>query len=233
MANELTSDQFKQALADAVAGVLTVYREVEAMLRELGAALADEKPAFTPFGSNVVPGVRKNPDARYLRNYLAAFYQPAEDDVGDEDEDEPEDEGEDDEEDVPAKQKKRLSIATGSGLLIARAAIYERGVASFEPSLLVGALTQCRVEPEVPAGSLLKLPRSRLRSLVRSINDHGSAGKRLRTNIPVQVEGQPKGKVKHRLVFEVAQPLVSHRLFDVTPDRILDIARTLRTTWSV
>jgi hypothetical protein len=231
MAEDLTREQFQAAVADAVAGVLNVYREVDTMLRELGTALAEAPPAFAQV-KRVVPGAgRKNPDARYLRNYVAAFYMPAS--VADEEEDDEDDEGEDDDEESSAPNKKVLSINKGGSILIASAAIYDRNVAGFEPNLLVAALTKCRSEPDVPADSVFKVPRARLKRIVRAVGVYkAGSGKPLRTEAIVQVDGQPKGRAKHMLVFDVAEPLQRYPLFEVTPERIAEIAATVRAAWT-
>ncbi len=68
MTESLTREQFRTAVADAVSGVLNVYREVDAMFRDLTIALSDAEPRFVPLIKRMVPGAgSKNPDARYLR----------------------------------------------------------------------------------------------------------------------------------------------------------------------
>jgi hypothetical protein len=111
MTEALNRDQFRVAVADAVSGVLNVYREVDTMLRDLTNALNEDEPRLVPLVRRLVPGAgSKNPDARYLRNYIASVFVPAdaaEDDLDDEDEDE---EGEevDDEDDESASGPKRM-----------------------------------------------------------------------------------------------------------------------------
>jgi hypothetical protein len=207
--------------------VLNVYREVDAMLRELAAALADEEPRFVPLVKGLVPGATKNPDARHLRNYHAYFFVPA---STAEPEDEDDEEEEDEEEDETPKQKRSLTIEVGSGLVVARVAIYDRSLPKFEPNLRVGVLTKCRVDTALPAGAQLKVPRGRFRRIVRAVDaNQGGPGKPLRTNTVVQVVGQPK--MKPKLVFDVPDGLREYPLFDVTPERIVEIAASIRETW--
>ena len=57
--------QFNVAVANAITGVLNVYREVDAMFRELTAALAAAEPRLVPFTGRkpLVPGAgSKNPE---------------------------------------------------------------------------------------------------------------------------------------------------------------------------
>ncbi|HTR55012.1 MAG TPA: hypothetical protein VMJ10_30210 [Kofleriaceae bacterium] len=228
---ELTREQFKTAVSDAVTGILNVYREVDTMLRELGAALGGDEPRFVPLIKKLVPGAgSKNPDARYLRNYHAAIYALADESEEDEDEEE-EEEGEDEEGDGASPNKKTLTIQTGGGIIVARATVYQSGSASgFEPSLVVGALTGCRLDTSVPPGTGLKLSRSRFRKLLRVFDGHLTAGKQLKTGISTHVIDKPKEK--HKLIFDVpASPHVMP-LFDVTPAKIQEIAAAVRKVFA-
>ena len=174
----------------------------------------------------LVPGAgTNNPDARYLRNYHASFFAL----LDEADEDDEEEEEAEDEEDETAKPKKSLVLDTGSGIIMARAAIYDRGTARFEPNLAVAVLTRCRVETPLPDFTQLKVSRARFKKIVRAVDSH-RAGKPLRTGAPVQVVGQPKGK--HRLLFDVPGAVQTYPLFEVTPERIPEIARKVRETWS-
>jgi hypothetical protein len=227
MAEPLTRDQFNIAVADAVTGVLNVYREVDAMFRELNAALAATEPRIVPFTGRkpLVPGAGgKNPDGSYLKSYRAWIYAPAaelEEDEGEEDE---EDSEEDEEEE--ATKKGPLSIAEGTGLVAVRATIFDRGVTSFEPNLVVGTLLRCRVEPVVPASTELKIRRGHFKRVLRDI-DKTSAAKTVKTTVPVTV-GTVKNK--HKLVFDVPSAWRRYPLFDVTPATIQDIAKAIRAS---
>ena len=75
MTQDLDAKQFQQAVADAIKGVLNVYREADALLRELQNAL---EGAFVPLVKRLVPrNRRQNPDSQYLPNYLATVFVPA------------------------------------------------------------------------------------------------------------------------------------------------------------
>src|SRR3569623_1030105 len=148
----LTRDEINKAVADAVAGVLNVYREVDAMFRELTAALAAAEPRLVPFTGRkpLVPGAgTKNPDGYYLKGYRAWIYAPAaglEDDEGEEDDEN----GENDEDE---EDKGPLACVEGTNLVAVRATIFDRGVSNFEPNLVVSTLLRCRADPSVPAGT--------------------------------------------------------------------------------
>ena len=225
MAEPLTREQFNTAVADAVAGVLNVYREVDAMFRELNAALAAAEPRLVPFTGRkpLVPGVGgKNPDGSYLKNYRAWIYAPVaeleEDDGEEDDEDGEEDEGEE------AMTKGPLALAEGTGLVAVRSTIFDRGVSGFEPNLVVGTLLRCRVDPVVTAGTELKIRRGHFKRVLREI-DKASSAKTVKTTVPVTV-GTVKNK--HRLVFDVPGPWRRYPLFDITPATIHQIANTIR-----
>jgi hypothetical protein len=226
MAEPLTREQFNTAVADAVAGVLNVYREVDAMFRELNAALAAAEPRLVPFTGRkpLVPGAGgKNPDGYYLRNYRAWIYAP----VAGLEEDEGEEDDEDGEEDEEEETKKGpLAFAEGTGLVAVRSTIFDRGVAGFEPNLVVGTLLRCRVDPVVTPGTELKIRRGHFRRVLREI-DKASSAKTVKTTVPVTV-GTVKNK--HKLVFDVPGPWRRYPLFDVTPATLQDIAKTIRAS---
>lgn len=215
MTEQLTREQFKVAVSDAVTGILNVYREVDTMFRELTATLDASEPRVAPFTGRkpLVPGASgKNPDSYYLRNYRAWIYSPAteiEDDEGEEEEEEVED----DEDENESTKKGPLTLAEGTGLVAVRATIFDRAVSNFEPNLVVGTLLRCRVDPVVPAGTELKIKRGLFKKVLREIDKVGAA-KTVKTSIPVTV-GSVKNK--HKLVFDMPGPWTRYPLFDITP----------------
>lgn len=227
MTEPLTREQFKVAVADAITGVLNVYREVDAMFRELNAALAAAEPRLVPFTGRkpLVPGAgTKNPDGYYLKSYRAWIYAPAaalEEDEGDEDDET----SEDDDEEEETESKGPLAFTEGTGLVAVRAAIFDRGVSGFEPNLVVGTLLRCRVDPVVPAGTELKIRRGHFKRVLRDI-DRASGAKTVKTTVPVTV-GNVKNK--HKLVFDVPGPWNRFALFDINPSMVQDIANTVRS----
>ena len=227
MTEPLSREQFNVAVADAISGVLNVYREVDAMFRELTAALAAAEPRLVPFTGRkpLVPGAgSKNPDGYYLKGYRAWIYAPAaalEEDEGGEDDGN----GEDDDEDDETEKKGPLALAEGTGLVAVRATIFDRGVSGFEPNLVVGTLLRCRVDPVVPAGTELKIRRGHFKRVLRDI-DKASGAKTVKTTVPVTV-GNVKNK--HKLVFDIPGPWNRYPLFDINPAMVQDIATTVRT----
>ena len=234
MAEPLTREQFRTAVADAVNGLLNVYREVDAMLRELGTILSEAEPRFVQLGKKLVPASgSKNFDARYLRNYHAAIFAPAdtsEEEEEVEDEDEEEDENDEGDGEVEKKPKRPLTIATGSGIIVAQATIYDRARQGFEPNLVVRALMRCRADSQLVNGTRLKVSRYRFRKILRAMNNHlGAPGKPLHTGVSVQVSGQPK--TKYKLIFDVLSPVQSIPLFEITPEKLQEIASKARQDW--
>jgi len=200
------------------------------MFRDLAAALGGDEPRLTPLVKKLVPPAgNKNPDARYLRNYHAWVFAPA-NELSEEDEEEDEDEA-DEEETEGKKARRTLSIREGTCLVVARAMVFDRGVANFEPNFVVGVLLRCRVSEPVPPGSELKIGRGRFRKVLRAIDNHrGGAGKPIQTDVPVTVGNQ---KNKHKLVFDMPGLWKRHALFDVTPPLIQEMAEAVRANFSV
>lgn len=233
MGEELTREQFRVAVADAAIGIVNIYREVELLLRELGTALAALPAGFVPFGARVVPGVKKNPDARFLRNYIATAYRVGDDDDIDDGDDADDDDGgeTEDEEEVAPARRSALTLSSGECLVMSRASIYQRGDAAFEPNLQIQILTRCRVEPDISATEY-RISRGRVRGLLRTFAAHrGPPGKAFRSNLPVTIEGQPRGKAKHRLVFDLPEPPLRWPLFEVTVEALPAIAAEVQAAW--
>ncbi len=227
MAEAMTREQFRTAVADAVNGVLNVYREVDGMLRELGTALADEEPRFVPLVKRLFPSVsRKNPDARWLRSYQASVFAPA--DVATEAEEDDEEEDEEEDDDLDTDATSALTLRIGSGLVLARANIYDRNKAGFEPTLAISTLLRCRLDASLPTGTQLKISRARIKKLFRALDAHEGTGA-MHTNVWAHPVGQPKAR--HKMIFDV--PLgTTTPLFDVSPASLLELAARVRSDWN-
>lgn len=228
MAELLTREQFNTAVADAIAGILNVYREVDAMFRELTAVLAATEPRLAPLTGKkaLVPSAGgKNPDSYHLRNYHARFYAPMSEIDEDEGEDSDYDSEDGEDEEAEPKKKNPLTFAEGTSLVAVRAMVFDRGVSNFEPHLAVGTLLRCRVDPVVPAGTELKVKRNLFKRVLRELDKVGSATT-VKTTVPVTVG---KVKNKHMLVFDTPGPWTRYALFDITPATVQDIAAAIRT----
>ncbi|HVV85434.1 MAG TPA: hypothetical protein VHE35_20385 [Kofleriaceae bacterium] len=233
MSEPLTRQQFNAAVADATAAVVNVYREVEAMFRELALALGDGDPSFGQVVKRLVPAPgRKHPDARHLRNYVANVFAPVIAQPEDDDDDE-EGEGEDEEgEEEAPKTKKAILIPVDSGIVLTRAHVYDRNVAGFEPHLLVAVLTRCRVDMPTEPGAKVKVPRSRFKSILSALGRHTDPpGKPFPTGVPVHLEGQAKSKPKSKLIFDLPYAPVRYPLFDLTPEVVRGVAAKTRELW--
>ncbi len=233
MAEPLNQEQFRITIAQAVDGVLNVYHEVDAMLRELAQALGADEPRFKTLVKRLVPGAGKNPDARVLRDYDAWVFSPVDAEEEEDDEEDEDDDGEDEEDGSSRKSKKALTVPAGSGVVLARVAIYDRGSSAFEPHLLIASLKNWQVTGDAAPGTPIRIGRGRFRKLLRIVDGHRwAAGKlvnTIKTQIPVQPMGQPKGK--HTLLCDLAAAPERRPLFKVTPATIQEIAREVRLAW--
>lgn len=235
MTEPLTREQFRTAVADAVSGVLNVYREVDALFRDISAALSDGEPRFAPFIKRIVPGSgSKNPDARYLRNYQASIFVAAADatEEDDDEDDEDDEEGADDEEAEPSRKEKRvLTFRVGSAMLVARAAIYDRSRPAFEPNLMIGTLANCRLDANLAPDTLLRSKPGRFKRIFRVIDaPRGAPGRPLQTVVTAQVVGQPKNK-NSKLIFDAPAAMRIYPLFEITSDKVQEIVTAVRRDW--
>lgn len=231
MADALSREQFRTAIAQAVDGVLNVYHEVDAMMRELTTALGAGEPRFGTLVKRLVRGAGKSPDARFLRDYHASVFSPA-DSAGEQEDEEEDEEEEDDDEGGAKKARKPLTVPAGSGVVIARAAIYDRSTTTFEPTLTIASLRNWKTSMDIAPGTPLRIRRGDFRRLMRDIDRHRwAAGKvnTLKTTIPVHLVGS--AKAKPTLVCDLASAPERIPLFDVTPATVLEIASTVRATW--
>jgi hypothetical protein len=229
MSDELDAIQFQRAIGDAIKGVLAVYREADALLRELQGILRSGTPGFVTLADRIAPGARRGePGTRYLRSFVASVLAPADaTEVDDELEDEPDEDEDEDEDGEAAVAKKTLTLRVGTGLLIPRVEIFGSGSKDFVPSLMITSLIKSRVVPELPAETPLKVSRSRFRKIMRLIDK--SDGKTIEARVSVHVLNKPKEK--HKLGFTMA-PALRYPLFDVTPDKLDAIADQTRKLWS-
>lgn len=230
MADELDAVQFQRAIGDAIKGVLAVYREADALLRELQALLRGGAPRFVTLADRIAPGARRGePGTRYLRSFVASVLAPADaTEVDDDLEEDLEEEEEDEEDSETVVAKKTLTLRVGSGLLIPRVEIFGSGSKDFVPSLVITSLIRSNVVPDLPVATPLKVSRSRFRKIVRLIDK--SDGKTIDPRVAVHVLNKPKEK--HKLGFTMA-PALRYPLFDVTPDKLETIADQTRKLWSV
>src|SRR5262245_14965365 len=116
MAEPLNREQFRITIAQAIDGVLNVYHEVDAMLRELAQALGADEPRFKNLVKRLVPGAGKNPDARFLRDYYDWVFSPVDAEEEEDDEEDEDEESEDEEDGSSKKSKKALTVPAGSGV---------------------------------------------------------------------------------------------------------------------
>jgi hypothetical protein len=117
-------------------------------------------------------------------------------------------------------------------MLVARVAIYDRSRPAFEPNLMIGALSNCRLDANLSPGTLLRSKPSRFKRIFRAIDaSRGGIGKPLQTVVTAQVVGQPKGK-NSKLIFDVPTPMRTYPLFDITSDKVQEIVTAVRKDWA-
>lgn len=171
--------------------------------------------------------------ASSFRDYHAWFFAPV--DASEDEDDEDEDEGDDDDDSAAEKPKKALTVETGSGILLARASIYDRSTSTFEPNLCVAGLMHCRVNTDVASGTLIRISRSRFKKVVRAVDGFrwvaGKSMNTLNTRAPVQLVGQQKGK--HTLLCDLPNVPERHPLYDLTPAKVEEIVNKVRSAWSL
>lgn len=230
--NELDEKQFQRAVAEAIRGVLNVYREADALLRELRDGLRAGTPAFSPIADRVVPGPRGDSDARYLRRYIATILSPSTavaEDEPEEDEPDEEDEDEDDAGDGKSKKKKLLTLDVGASLLVARVSLYGPGGVEFVPKLTITSLRNVRLDGG-PTSGPLKMSRNRYRKLVRIIDTQEPGPGVFRPKLSTHPVNAPKDK--RGLVFDVPAPPLTFPLFTLTPQRLEAVADEVRHSWA-
>jgi hypothetical protein len=100
--------------------------------------------------------------------------------------------------------------------------------------LLIASLRNWQITSGIPPGTPIRIGRARFKRLLRIVDGHrwsaGKAVNALKTQIPVQPLGMPKGK--HTLLCDLAGPPERIPLFEVTPPTVQAIAEKVRATWS-
>jgi hypothetical protein len=230
VSESMTELEFRQAVAAAVRGVLNVYREADALLRELAEAFAATEASFGVVAKRITPGVsRRSPDARYLRSYLATVLAPRTADaevLGDAGDDDDEDGEEDEGEERPTKV---VIVPTGGSLVVTRVAIYDPDQAEgFEPNLRVTVLSNCRAaSQDVAADAAFRVRRSLFRRIVRAAD--GASAESVQPKGTATLEG-PK-KQRTALAFDVATPPIVKSLWSVAPDELPTLAAQVASAW--
>ena len=111
-------------------------------------------------------------------------------------------------------------------------AIYGSNKGADLPKLTIHSLTNCNVVDAVETGTPLRVPRAKwFRRLVIAIDGHSSTSKTLLTT--VQVLANDKPKVPRKLTVDVSSPMRSYPLFEITPQRLEQIASEIRLPWSM
>ncbi len=231
MSETMTEGEFQRAVAAAVRGVLNVYREADALLREFAAAMEGIEPHFEIAAKRLVPGVsRKSPDARYLRSYLATVLAPPNVDGEGEDEavEDEDDDGDDDETDeLPGR--KAIVVPTGGSLVVARVAIYDPDhVDGFAPNLRITLLGDCRaVVPGLADNAQFRIKRALFRRIVRAAD--GATVGVVQSKGTAIIEGPKKARTALR--FAVTTAPIERPLFSLAPDDVPKLAAQVASDW--
>jgi len=139
--SELTSEQFRAAVAAAISGVEHLYREVDLLIARLREELAEEPEPLALKRGTLGKAGKEDSKRVVVRYEYGALFEPAVDD--DEDGDDEEDGDEDDGPEEPAGptgkrrgKKARHEIVAGQPLLAVRIAMFDpRKRATFEPQI--------------------------------------------------------------------------------------------------
>lgn len=230
MSEAMTESEFQRAVAAAVRGVLNVYREVDAFLREFAAAMEGVEPHFIVAAKRIVPGVsRKNPEARFLRSYLATVLAPPTVE-GDGEDEPPEDEDDDgDDEEAEERPSRKIVVPTGGSLIVARVAIYDPDHAdAFAPNLRITLLGDCRAKADgVASDARFRIKRGLFRRIVRAADDATIGVVEPRGTAIIDV---PK-KTRTGLRFTVATAPIVLPLFGLAPDDVPTLAAQVAREW--
>lgn len=229
MSETLTEGEFQRAVAASVRGVLNVYREADALLREFAAAMEGTEPHFVIAAKRLVPGVsRKSPDARFLRSYIATVLAPPNID-GEGEDDTVEEEDEDDDEADEQPIRKAIIVPTGGSLVVARVAIYDPDHADgFAPNLRITLLGDCRaVASGIADNAQFRIKRGLFRRIVRAAD--GATIGVVQSKGTATIEG-PK-KVRTGLRFAVATAPIERSLFSLAPDDVPQLAVQVASDW--
>lgn len=225
---DLDEKQFHRAVAEAIRGVLNVYREADALLRELRDGLRSGTPAFSPVVDRLVPGLRGDADARYLRRYIATILTPltaSPDNEPDDDDDDDED-GDDDSDEVGKKKVSALDI--GTALLIARVSLYGPGGVDFVPKLTLTTLRNVRIDGG-PSSGQLKMSNNRYKKLIRALDNQQPGIGTIKPKLTTHPLGKPKDK--RGMVFDISAAPTSYSLYTITPQHLELIVTQVRNAW--
>src|SRR3990170_8469044 len=93
--SELTSEQFRAAVAAAISGVEHLYREIDLLIARLREELAEEPEPLVLKRGTLGKAGKEDSKRVVVRYEYGALFEPAadDDDEGDEDEDSEEDDG--------------------------------------------------------------------------------------------------------------------------------------------
>jgi hypothetical protein len=143
--SDLTSDQFRSAVAAAISGVEHLYREVDLLVARLREHLAEEPEPLTLKRGTLGKSGKEDSKRVVVRYEYGALFEPAVED--DEDTDEDEDAEDDDARDGSQVQNargksKRHEIVAGQPLLAVRIGMYDpRKRANFDPQIQFAVLS--------------------------------------------------------------------------------------------
>ena len=240
---KLTRQEFRDGLKSAIRAVLNTYLDVKDLLTLLARAMSREPNAYVRLGGQSFhPESEGSPDAKILKPWMGALFVPdeeAEDDEAAGDDEEQSDEEVDDDADERPAKKQAVIIKERGSLLFAKSVIYSSESQDFEPTVLLGCLTDCRVSKLTAKDHQIVVPRAGLKGLLAAVGgEHVAVGRPVTTKVTVEKKclEVPQGKKvrshERRLVFTLATEPVRRALYEIDlAERIPELAADLKNLW--
>jgi hypothetical protein len=236
--SDLTSEQFRAAVAAAISGVEHLYREVDLLITRLREELAEEPEPLTLKRGTLGKSGKEDSKRVVVRYEYGALFEPAIAEGEDAEDDDDEDD-EDGPERLTAGRKakaKRHEIVAGQPLLAVRIAMYDpRKRADFDPQMQFAVLSDWGLgEAPAPPDDRFTLQSYMLKRVARSLADRvGIAkGTRIRTTAAARRStGREKGEDR-RLSCSVPAGVEAVSLYSLSSSEALEkVAERMKEMW--
>lgn len=235
---ELTSEEFRQAVAAAIAGVEHLYREVDLMIASLREKLSEDPDPLTLKRGTLGKAGKKESKRVVVRHEYGALFEPAFDEDDDLDED---DDSEEDEEDLmPASGKRRRrhhEIVASQPLLAVRVAMYDsRKQGDFEPQMQFAVMAEWALGDSKPQpDERFVLQAYMLKRLSRSLADRvgSQKGTRIRTAAAARTSVGRKSNGDRKLTCTLPAGVESVPLYQIDSVHELEkVAARMKRMWA-
>jgi hypothetical protein len=239
--SDLSSEQFKAAVAAAISGVEHLYREVDLLLVSLREALAEEPEPLALKRGTLGKSGKQGSKRVVVRYEYGALFEPAADDDDAADDDEEGDEDEDaDEPNAKAGRKgktKRHEVVATQPLLAVRIAMYDpRKRGEFEPQVQFAVLSDWALG-DTPAqpDDRFTLQSYMLKRVSRALADQVGVGKgtRIRTTAAARPSSGPRKGKDRRLSCSVPAGVEAASLYSIVNAEALQrVADRMKEMWT-